>query len=112
MAPFSMMRVGQHDRVAHHRAAPDLHARRQHAVFDRAFDHAAVGDQAVRHHRAGADVDRGPLFRSGVDDPIAIEQIERRLIGQQIHVRFPVSLHGSHIHPVAVEGIGIHVVGA
>ena len=104
--------VGQHDRIADHRAPTDLHARRQHAIFHGAFDDAAVGDEAVRHHRARADIDGRPLFRSGVDDPVAIEQIERRLIGQQIHVRFPVGLHGPHIHPVTIERIRVDFVRA
>ena len=61
---------------------------------------------AMADDGAGPNVHRRPLFRAGMDDPVAVEEIKGWLIGEQIHVRLPVGLHGSDVNPLAREGIG------
>ena len=44
-----------------------------------------------------------------MENPVTTVQVESWTIQQQIHVGLPVGLHCPHIHPVALEGIGINV---
>jgi len=83
-------RVIHDHRVAHHRARLHPNARDQYTVNNRAIDYAAVGEQGLMGHASCADPDRRTLLRTCVNHPVRIGQVQRRRVGQQRQVGFPI----------------------
>ena len=98
-------RVEHDDAVADDGAGVDPDAGRQHRALDRARDEAAVADQRAVDVGGRPDSGRRPLLRAGVDDPVAVVEVELRVVIEQLHVRLPVALDGADVLPVAVEPI-------
>ena len=104
-APARMTVVEHDDAVAHDGPRVDAHAGREHRVLDGAGDDAAVADEAAVDVGRGADARRRTLLGPGVDDPVTVEEVERRVVVQQLHLGFPVAVDGAHVLPVAVEPV-------
>ncbi len=106
-APARTTRVEHDDAVAHDGARVDPHAGREHRVLDGAGDDAAVADEAAVDVGGGADARRGAFLGPRVDDPVTAEEVQRRMVFQQLHLRFPVAVDGAHVLPVAVEAVAV-----
>ena len=44
---------------------------------------------------------------SGIDAPVGIAQVQRRFIGQKVHIGLPEAVNGTDVFPVSFKGIGI-----
>ena len=42
-----------------------------------------------------------------MNDPVAVVEVERRVIVEQVHLGLPVGVHGAHVLPVAVEAVSV-----
>lgn len=112
------------DRIADRNAVFNHHVRHNHAVDnlralsdraaggnDRVVDHAvnfaAVGDKALVQLCGFCDVACRLRRVSGVDlVPLGSVDVERRMLAQQVHVRFPETRNRTDVLPVAVKLIG------
>src|SRR5439155_21572415 len=103
-------RIVQHNGIPYQGFGRDVHARREHRMFDATADGAAVRDQALDDLTLQANFNGGALLALGVNDPARVVQVERRLWREQRQVRLPIRLNGADVHPVAVESIGTNAI--
>ena len=122
-AVFANAHLWQDDGVFDVAAFGDLDAIKDDGVTDfRIGNHAAAADQRVVDG-AGVVVlveefGRCGLFRHGTDRPAFVEHVELRVFADEVDVRAPVAVDGTHVAPVDgalgvaalagfLEGVGI-----
>ena len=71
-------------------AASDVYKRQ---AFDGPFDAATVSNEAAPDLGVGADLTGRAFLALCVNDPVLVVEVQRRLLGKQAHVGFPVCLH-------------------
>ena len=80
-------------------------------MVDGAVDLGAFGHEGVDDLGLLVDVGGRHGGVTGIDGgALVTTELEGGLLAQQIHVGFPQRIDGSHVLPVAVEGIGHHFV--
>ena len=77
MNAFADRRVGEDQAVLDDSAGLDGDVSADDAVVNRAFDHAAVGDEGVLDGAARLDLGRAGIGRLGVDRPVRLEEVLR-----------------------------------
>ena len=96
--------AGQDHRLAHGRAVLHHRAAADHRALHRAGDDRRRPQQRALDPRARAHPHGGaPPGGVREDRPAGRVEVDRRLVGEQVHVALPVRLDGPHVAPVAVE---------
>ena len=91
---FLNLRVLHDDGVFDDRALGDLHAAEEDGVDDRAFDHAAVGDQRVGAFAVVHIAGRQVIAHLRIHGAVCREELTAHVAVEQRHVEVEVGLDG------------------